>query len=241
MRNRAVVLLVGMFVGGAVAAPAISARSVPPVYANVEVLSVDAATRVVVIRNSKGARETFVLDDELGGAAGVKAGDHVMLTVRGEPGRQRISAITRVTASPAPPAVMAASTPPASRGTDVTRGEIRDRFAAQVSLLSQQARPVDSNWASFVTSCDVKESSSSEGGRDWFGLWDGRAKADLSSGFCRDLFNQIVTAGEGIKRGMVAAEDVARQTLPVGEMRDILKLNSMEWEGWALPAPKLEP
>ena len=61
--------------------------------------------------------------------------------------------------------------------------------------------------------------------------------ADLSSGFCRDLFNQIVSPGEGIKKGMAAAEDVARKTLDAGEMRDIRKLNSMDWDGWALSAP----
>ena len=68
-----------------------------------------------------------------------------------------------------------------------------------------------------------------------------RVRADLSSGFCRDLFNQIVTSGEGIKTAMAAAEDVARKSLAAGDIREICKLNSMDWEGWELPAPdKLE-
>jgi hypothetical protein len=115
---------------------------------------------------------------------------------------------------------------------------MRERFANQVAALSQQARPIDSQWSSFVTACDVKQASSTDGGRDWFGLWDGRAHADLSGGFCRDMFNQIVSAGEGIKKGMSAAEDVARKTLDVGEIHDIRKLNSMDWDGWGLAAPE---
>jgi hypothetical protein len=217
-------------------------RAVPPAYANVEVVSIDPSTRLVVIKNSKGAQETFELDDLLAGVPGVKSGDHVMMTVRGEPGRKRISAITKVGASPAPASSnsSAATSPP--KNPDPARDEMRERYADKVANLSQQARATDVLWSSFVTSCDAKQTSSAEGSRDWFGLWDARVKADLSSGFCRDLFNQIVSSGEGVKKAMGAADDVARKTLEAGEMRDIRKLNSMDWEGWTLPAPdKLAP
>jgi hypothetical protein len=213
-----------------------------PLYTNAEVVSVDPATRIVVIKNSAGATETLELDDSQAGMVGVKVGDRVMLTVRGEPGRRRISAITKATASQSPADVRSDTsiTPPGN--ADPARSEIKERFADQVSSLSERARSIDQVWSSFVTSCDAKPSSSYEGGRDWFGLWDGRVKADLSNGFCRDLFNQIVASGEGIKKGMAAAEDVARKTLDAGEIRDIRTLKSMDWDGWALPAPdQLEP
>lgn len=214
-----------------------------PSYSNVQVVSVDPATRIVVIKNSKGVKETLELDDTLAGASGVKAGDRVMLTVRAEPGRKRISAMTKVTASPAPSSVTASPVAaPLATAADPARIEMRRVFANQVAALSQQARPVDAVWSSFVSSCDVKQAAGTEGAREWFGLWDGRVKADLSSGFCRDLFNQIVGSGEGIKKAMASAEEVARKTLGVEELRDIRRLNSMDWDGWALPAPdKLEP
>ena len=214
----------------------------PPAYANVEVISVDPVTRIVVVKDSKGAQEHFAFDDGFAGASGLKTGDHVMMTVRGEPGRKRISAITKLMASPVPAGV-SASPPPALRpsSADLARLEMRERFSNQVATLSQQARSVDGVWSSFLTACDVKEASSADGARGWFGLWDGRVKADLSSGFCRDLFNQIISSGEGIKKAMGAAEDVARKTLDAEEVRDIRRLNSMDWGGWALPAPeKLE-
>jgi hypothetical protein len=194
-----------------------------------------------VIKGSTGAQETLEFDDGLAGPAGVKAGDRVILTVRGEPGRRRVSAITKMTGKPAPAAPRASSSA-LPGATSPSGASVREHFANQVASLSQQAVAIDGVWTSFVSSCDAKPSASVDGGRDWFGLWDGRVKADLSGGFCRDLFNQIVTAGEGIKKGMASAEDVARKTMDAGEVRDIRRLHSMEWDGWELPAPdKLQP
>ena len=214
-----------------------------PTYANVQVVSVDAASRIVVLRSSKGVNESFVLDDLLAGTGGVKAGDRVMVTLRGGPGRKRISAMSVVTVSTVP--ANAAATPlPVRRpaNADAAQIEMRDRFATQVKTLSQDARSIDAAWSSFVTSCNVKQPANTGGGRDWFGLWDARVQADYSSGFCRDLFNQIVSSGEGIKKAMAAAEDVAAKTLSVGEIRDIRTLHAMNWDGWTLPAPpKREP
>jgi hypothetical protein len=212
-------------------------------YANVEVVSVDPSTRLIVIRSSTGAEETFEFDANLAGAEGIKAGDRVIMTVRGEPGRKRVSAISKATPSRAASDAKPDATPvlPAPN-EEAARTATRERFSSQVADLSQRARPIDGLWSSFSMSCAARPASSAEGGREWFGLWDGRVKADLSSGFCRDLFNQIVTAGEGVKKAMAAAEEGARKTLDPGEVRDIRTLHSMDWEGWTLPAPaKLQP
>ena len=222
------------------ASPASLESVLSPTYANVEVVSVDAATRLVVIKSANGAKETFDLDDALAGAAGVKAGDRVIMTVRGEPGRRRVSAITKVAAAASTP-VTAVEEPvsPAlvDAGSDLRRAALHEQFAGQVASLSRQASAIDAVWASFVNACGAKTTSGSDGGRDWFGLWDGRVKADLSSGSCRDLFNQIVTSGEGVKKAMAAAEDVARRGLVAGEVREIRRLYAMDWEGWELPPP----
>jgi len=214
----------------------------PPAYANVEVVSIDPLTRHVVIRNSKGAREVLDFDDGLAGLSGITPGDNVMIAMRGEPGRTRITAITKLAPTSGPARVSPGPSPTPLPPSELPRAEVRARFTEQVATLAQQARPIDGMWSSFVTTCNAKQSSSVTDGRDWFGIWDKRVTADLSNGFCRDLFNQIVRSGESVKKGMAAAEDVARKTLSVGEIRDIKKLNAMDWDGWGLAAPaKLEP
>jgi hypothetical protein len=241
MRKMALVLVAGVAVfGSGITA---SAQEPPaPSYANVEIVSFDPVTRLVVVRTHSGGEETLELSDGYSGLAGLKAGDRVMMTVRAGPGRGRISGMR--SAAPVAPAGLRSGTfprPQALIDEDPSRAELRDAFAGQVAALSRQARDIDGVWASFATTCGVKLRSNDDGGREWFGLWDGRIQADLSSGFCRDLFNQMVSSGEGIKKAMAAAHDVARRTLDAGEMREILRLNSMEWDGWTLPAPdKLE-
>lgn len=235
MKNHTLVLAVGLTLfleGGQV-----SAQTDPPRYTNVEFVAVDPSRRVVVIKDSGGAQRTLQMDDLLVGAGGMKAGDRVTLTLRGAPGNWRVSAISTAAAS-SPTAIVGAS--PRSTGRLPTgeraRVQARGGFARQVASLSRDARSTDATWASFVTSCNVKPVSA-HGGREWFGLWDGRVQADYSNGTCRELFNQMVASGEVIKTGMAAAEDVARKTLTPGEMRDIRSRSRMDWDGWALPAP----
>jgi hypothetical protein len=249
MRNRTLFVAMGLLLGGAFA----SAQGTDTAtYSNVELISVDPASRLIIIRNAQGGRETLPMDDLLSGTGGVKAGDYVIVTVRGGAGMRRVSAIARTsspqarvvtTAPAAAPAGVVVLTPGTARPVVVTADQVamRRTFAAQVSSLSQDARGVDSMWAAFVTACAVKPVSANDG-REWFGLWDGRVQADYSAGQCRDQFNQIVAAGEVIKHGMAAAETVANKHLTPGEIRDIRKLSLMDWDGWMLPSPqKREP
>jgi hypothetical protein len=212
----------------------------PAIYSNVELVSVDPARRIIVVKSPRGVTETFDMDDLLRSTGSVRAGDRVIITIRGGLGRRRISAISRSTATPA--AVVVSAAPLATIATaDDPPAAVKAAFARQVASLSQDARPIDGMWTSFVTSCRVKPVNANDG-RAWFGLWDGRVQADYSSGPCRELFNQMVAAGEVIKGGMAAAEDVARKTLTPGNIRDIRKVSLMDWDGWTLPAPqKREP
>lgn len=206
-----------------------------PTYSNVRVVSIDAARRTVVLRTAEGRNETLVFDDLLQSTGGIKAGDLVIVTVRGGPGRQRVSAISLARKPPA--ASPAKQSEPRRLIVGPARMEMRDRFAKAVAVISDDARSVDASWASFVTACEVRQPETTSGGREWFGLWDGRVQADYSGGFCRDLFNQIVSAGEGIKNAMAAAESVVWDTLDPGEIRDIRTLYNMNWGGWTLPPP----
>lgn len=223
----------------ALGSPGVFAQAETPTYANAEVISVDMQRRVVVLRTPRGTRETLVLDDLLASTS-VKAGDRVIVTVRGGPGRRRISAMSVVTRVPVASAPPAATPRPSARPgrTDAERAESHARYSALVASISRQAQAVDGLWSGFVTACAVKPVSNDGGGRDWFGLWDGRVQADYSGGQCRDLHNQIVNAGEGIKKAMAAAESGIEESLTPGQVRDIRKTHSMNWDGWLLPAPQ---
>ena len=222
-----------------IAAGAFAQTTQTPTYTNAQVISVDSQRRVVVLRTSAGARETLTLDDILAGTGNIKAGDNVMVTLRGAPGVRRISAISLMTSTSRPaPVPTVAPQPSLAPGRSAgERAEARKRYTDQVAALSQQAQSVDATWNNFVTACAVKPVSNEGGGRDWFGLWDGRVSADYSGGACRDLFNQIVTAGEGIKKAMAAAESGIEEFMTPGEVRDIRRSHSMNWDGWLLGAP----
>ena len=217
-----------------------------PTYSNARIVAVDPAQRIVVL-SVGGVRESLILDDMMAGTGSFKAGDLVIVTVRGGPGRKRISAMTLARTGPttSSPDLQPRSTlPPRPPGrTDVparneqNRREARVGYAEQVAALSRQAASVDALWNSFVDGCAVKPVSNEGGGRAWFGLWDGRVFADYSGGQCRELFNQLVTNGEVIKQAMTGIEQNIEDWLTPGEIRAIRRSHSMNWDGWALPAP----
>lgn len=250
MNNRTLFLSTGLLFVGALASAQTGDTAT---YSNVELISVDPAQRTIVIRSANGRRQTLVMDDLLAGTGSVKPGDQVIVTVRGGTGIRRVSAISKTSPSltgvvaagprPATSTTMTTTTTTTRRSTELEtkQATVRESFAAQVALLSQNARSVDAMWANFVTSCNVKPVSANDG-REWFGLWDGRVQADYSGGQCREQFNQLIASGEVIKRGMASAEEVANKVLTPGEIRDIRKLSLMDWDGWSLaPPPKREP
>jgi len=208
-----------------------------PTYTNVQVVSLDVAGRTLVIRNAKGLEEKVELDDKLAGFGDIKAGDRVMLTLRAGPGWTRVSSIVKSKAVPAPRGTVTIAPNPSVAPVDPVLAS-RDAFASQVARLSRQGDGVDRLWNEFRSSCDSMTVKPQEGARGWFSIWEGTARADLSGGFCRDLFNQIIDLGEPIKAEMVAAEEVAQRTLPPGDIRDIRRQYRMEWDGWTLTAPK---
>ena len=227
---------------GAVAlcAAALATAEGPPTYTNVQVVSLDVAGRTLVIRNARGLEEKMELDDNLAGFGDVKAGDRVMLTLRAGPGWTRVSSIVKSKAVPPKGAVTTA--PNRSVAPVDPALASREAFASQVARLSTQADGVDRLWNEFHSSCDSMAVKPQEGARGWFTIWEGTARADLSGGFCRDLFNQIIDLGEPIKAEMTAAEEVGRRNLSPGDLRDVRRQYRMEWNGWTLPPPKrVEP
>jgi len=208
----------------------------PPTYTNAEVVAVDVTGRTLVIRNAKGVEEKVQLDDALAGFDDLKAGDRVILTLRRGPGWARVSSIDKSRAVPA--SQVAASSPPSPPVDNSEDLASREAFGAQVASLAAQADRVDHVWNEFRRACKLMPGNPHEGARGWFAIWEGSVRADLSGGFCRDLFNQIVDLGEPINAGMTAAEDVARRTLLPGDIREIRRQYRMDWDGWALTPPK---
>jgi hypothetical protein len=232
MRKTAALLGV-LLLGATVAAvPSASSDDGTPTYTNVEVVAVDPLTRLMTVRKPQGEVETVELDERLAGFGGIAPGDYVILTVRRQPGRAWASAIMQAT----PPLAsndlhgLATDKLPASPTP-------RQSFAVDVATQAQRANRVDALWNSFRTSCGARVRTSYEGARDWFGFWDDSVRADLSSGFCRELFNKIVDLGEGVKNGMSTAEDAARRSLPPGSIREIRRHYAMDWDGWDRVAP----
>jgi len=206
-----------------------------PTYVNARVVSINALERTLVIRQADGRQQTVQLDDSLGGLGDVRAGDEVILALRAQPGWPRVTSITKSTAAPSRGTSAPRPLPPAASETSPAAVEA---FARQVAGLATEADRVDSLWSAFRTTCDATVGGRYDGGREWFALWANDVRADLSNGTCRDLYNQIVGAGESVKRAMAGAEDAARRSLAPGDIRDVRLRYSMDWDGWALPAPE---
>jgi hypothetical protein len=227
-----------------------------PRYTNAELVSVNAQTRLVVVRNTDGREQTLKLDDSVAGLEGLRVGDRVILSLREERGMARISSITKSQSRPAsvnpppprPPDAEGAPVamtigggePPPPGGAATTPPIVSplNAFADQVAEFAIQAGRVDGLWNDFKTSCNVILRSSYADGRDWFSLWEGTSQIDVSGGACRDLFNQVVEEGQKLKAAVAGAEEAARKAdASPGALRDVLRRHSLEWGGWALPAP----
>ncbi len=210
-----------------------------PTYTNAQVVAVDVIARTLVIRNAKGVEEKVQLDDNLAGFGDIRAGDRVILTLRTGPGWARVSSIVKSRAVAAPK--IAASSSPSAPVAPVDNSQApasREAFGAQVASLAGQADRVDRVWNEFRSACDFPAGNPREGERGWFVIWEGSIRADLSAGFCRDLFNQVVDLAEPVNAGMAAAEDVARRTLLPGDIREVRRQYRMDWDGWTRTPPK---
>ena len=211
-----------------------------PKYTNAEVVKVRAQERLLVIKNTDGVEQTLHFDDRVVGIGELRPGDRVILTLRGEPGRARVESFTKSEAS----STRTASQPQPQRAVvDDTGDETRAAasFESRVSALSQQSARVDTLWNSFRTSCNVllRGGAAYDGARPWLSLWDGVAQVDLSSGNCRDMYNQVVGLGQAISQSMADAEEQAGRVLSPGQIREIERRHSLEWGGWGRGAPEL--
>lgn len=215
---------------------AAAAAAQAPLYTNAELVSLDARTRTLVVRTNDGQSRTLKLDDTVSGLAELRPGDEVILAVRREPGQARVTRILRsVSRAPVPrpqqPAAAPGRAAPAPTAGVEAPAPALEAFSSRVAALAQQASYVDALWASFAGACDATVRSRYD--RDWFSLWDaGGVQSDLSTSFCRDLYNQVIARGESVKAAMAAAEESARPALLPGNIRDVRRRYAMDWDGW---------
>jgi hypothetical protein len=213
------------------------------------VVSADPSTRLAVLKDANGNTETVELDDHVAGFEGIRAGDRVLVTLRDEPGRRRVRSIVRNTATTAS---VVARPQPVTSTTPGQTGVVADgdpavaraalaAYSNQVAALAQEASAIDRLWGAFQAACNPSVDASYDGGRGWFSIWDNQVRADLSSGHCRDLYNQMIDRGEALKAGMNGAEDNARRAFVLpGDLRDVRARYGLDWEGWGRPAPDRE-
>jgi hypothetical protein len=111
-------------------------------------------------------------------------------------------------------------------------------YSDRVAALAQQAGEVDRLWGEFRSICNVTVDAHYDS-REWVSLWDKQARIDLSSGSCRSLYNQILTAGETVNSGMAAAQESAKKAgLVMGDLREVRQRYAMGWEGWGRTPPE---
>jgi len=243
MASRLVPRLLALAAALLTAAPALAQG---PLYTNAQLVSLDVRTRVVVVRTNDGKTQRMRLADGAATPAGLRAGDEVIIAVSREPDMPRISRILR-SSRPAPVAPertiarrgAGAAATEAEPAGDETQ-EARTALNGRVGAIAQQAIYVDDLWRGFSEYC--RPTVRSRYDRPWFALWENDAQVDLSSGFCRDLYNQIVGRGESVKVAMARAEEGAlRAGLWPGDVREARRRHGLDWEGWTRPAPTLVP
>jgi hypothetical protein len=215
-----------------------------PKYTNAEVLSINAQQRLLVVRTNDGAEQTLELDDQVSGLAELRAGDRVILTMRGEPGRARVQAFSKTTkveaSAPTRAEPVVARAEPVVTAVDRGDEELRaaESYSQRLADLAAQATAIDNLWSGFRTACNVTLSDGAyAGSREWLSLWES-VQVDTSSGYCRDLFNQIVGRGQSVNAAMAAAETDARRSLEPGAIREIQRQYSLEWHSWGSTPPK---
>ncbi len=230
------------------AAFAVATTARAQTYTTARVVSIDLQNRMLVFRGSDGKAQTAKLDDTVAGfPVGIRPGDQVIVSLRNEPGLARVSSITKSQPPTAANAPRPAPRPTAAAQTEATPGAVvllgadspaGRAFYERVAVIALDANRVDGLWSAFRNSCDATLTGSFTGNREWTALWTNQAKSDLSSGFCRDLFNQIVNQGDGVSRAMASAEESVREQLLPGAIREIRVRHAMDFTGWGRTAPE---
>ncbi len=119
----------------------------------------------------------------------------------------------------------------ARSSTDIAREAGTKRYGQIVEAVSRQAVQLDAYWSRIKVNCTVRVAPGYD--REWFGLWDGRAKLDTPDSSCGSAVQELEEMATQVRAVMGTAQEEARRAsvLP-GELRDIRRRYRMDWPGF---------
>ena len=75
--------------------------------------------------------------------------------------------------------------------------------------------------------------ASAAGSHEWFAIWDSKAMQGVVPQGCSGALNDIRTAADGIRDGVLAASEAARQAdVYPANRRDLLQRYRLTYPGW---------
>ena len=150
--------------------------------------------------------------------------DHARTLLAG--GREPAPAVAA--AQPSQPLAPAFS---ARSDTDIAREQGTRRYQQVVEAAARQAAQLDSYWLRIKSNCSLRVAPGHD--REWFGLWDGRAKLDSADASCGSAIREMEELAGEIRTVMSSAqEDARRAAVLPGELREIRRRHRMDWTGF---------
>jgi hypothetical protein len=97
--------------------------------------------------------------------------------------------------------------------------------------VARQAVQLDTYWNRIKANCTVRVAPGHD--REWFGLWDGRARLDTPDPSCSSAVQELEEMASQVRSVMgTAQEDARRASVLPGQLRDIRRRYRMDWPGF---------
>jgi hypothetical protein len=115
--------------------------------------------------------------------------------------------------------------------SDIAREEGAKRYNQVVEAMARQAAQLDAYWSRIKANCTVRVAPGYD--REWFGLWDGRAKLDTADPSCGSAVVELEEMSGQLRTVMGTAQEEARRAsvLP-GQLREVRRRYRMDWTGF---------
>ena len=140
----------------------------------------------------------------------------------------------KLTPSAAPSAASPyhALAPAVASPADQKRLDAAKEYEKLIAVLARRANALDDEWRTFAHSCYEGRVVGSFD-RAWFALWEPKAMQGAISPGCGTLFSDVRREAQDIQRGVIAANEAARQSdVYPGTRRDVLRRYRLDYAGW---------
>ena len=113
----------------------------------------------------------------------------------------------------------------------------RDRgarvYGATLATLARRADALDDQWRAFKRICYKGPVISAGGSHEWFAIWDSKAMLGTVPQGCTAVFADIQRSAEGVRDGVIAAGEAARQAgVFPGTLRTLVQRYHLDYAGW---------